>query len=133
MQIYPVCRWSLPVSFSLFSTTVLWLTTAAGGAETRVEFYPATAGAAIERRVEVKVQGEQTPLTLRRVWHADSSGQRFMGAAAARFAADGPVNVTLTARGGTLGQPVLRTVGQDLAVKRSGAALSFELPGSGQY
>lgn len=56
-----------------------------------------------------------------------------MEVAAARFAADGPVKVCLAGIGGNLAQPVLRMVGRDLAVKRSGAALSFELPGSGQY
>ena len=56
-----------------------------------------------------------------------------MEVASARLAASGPVKVVLTANRGNIGQPVLRTVGRDLAVKISGAAIAFELPGPGQY
>jgi len=49
------------------------------------------------------------------------------------LAADGPVTVSLAATQGDLGRPVLRTVGRDLTVSRSGSALTIELPGPGHY
>ena len=103
-------------------------------AEAGLEVFPATAEARIrEDRVSAAVNGQPLPLVTRRVWHMDTPGQYFMELAAAHFAADGPVKLTLTARRGSLGQPVLRTVGQDLPAQLQGDTLSFTLPGAGHY
>ena len=100
---------------------------------TRLEIYPGTPGIAIEERVTATVDSRRLPLRLRRIFHSDSTGEWFMEAAVGWFAADGPVTVDLAAVQEDLGQPVLRTVGRDLVLNRSGPALTFELPGPGHY
>lgn len=99
----------------------------------RLEVYPATPGAPREDRVMTTVQGCQLPLIARRIFHSDSTGKWFMEVAAGRFAANGPVTITLASVNGHLGQPVLRTVGRDLATKCDGDTATFELPGPGHY
>ncbi len=110
----------------LFIPSSLW-------AGTRLELYPPTPGLALEQRLAVIVQDRPLPLVNRRVWHSDSSGKYFMEVAAARFAADGPAQLSLSTQSGSLGRPVLRTVGRDIPAKSSGAVLAFEIPAPGHY
>ena len=100
---------------------------------THLDIYPVVPGTVLEERVAATVQGRRLPLQLRRVFHSDSTGERFMEAAVGWFAADGPATVNLSVAQGDFGQPVPRTIGRDLEISRTGQVLTFELPGPGQY
>jgi hypothetical protein len=102
-------------------------------AEARVQMYPPTPGAKLTSKVSGVVQGKKLALTQERVWHADSPGQWFMEVALARFAADGPVQIELSAARQSWASASLRCLGRDLPVLEQGARLSFQLPGPGQY
>jgi len=120
-------RWTILLAMSLVLAEQLWAT------ETRIETYPVAPGAKLTGKISGTLQGQKLPFTQERVWHADSPGQWFMEVVLARFAADGPVRVDLSANGETWGRASLRGLGCDLPVQNKAARLSFQLPGPGQY
>jgi len=94
--------------------------------------YPIDADHEGDGKVVGTINGQPAPFEHQHTYHPESANTKGFKTNYIRFAADGPVDVSLTVSA-TITNAYLRTVGKDLPFNRSGSNFQFTLPGPGHY
>lgn len=101
-------------------------------ATTNLVLYPTNPDHVSDGKITGTLNGQSATFEYQHTYHPESEGDKDFKANYVRFAADGPVNVTLSVNA-AISTAYLRTVGKDLPFTRSGSNFTFTLPGPGNY